>query len=50
MAMSIMASGAVKPKEAIEYVANQKNIKSIVFGASSKAHIEETKRIIEKCG
>jgi len=50
MAMSIFASGAVAPREAIEYVANQKNIKSIVFGASSKAHIEETKRIIEKCG
>lgn len=48
MAMSIMASGAVEPKEAIEYVTNQKNIKSIVFGASSKAHIEETKRMIEK--
>ena len=50
IAMSIMASGAVKPKEAIEYVTNQKNIESIVFGASSKANIEETKRFIEKCG
>ena len=50
MAMSILASGAVPPKEAVEYVANQKNIRSIVFGASSKAHIEETKRMIEKCG
>lgn len=50
MAMSIMASGAVEPKEAIEYVTNQKNIKSIVFGASSKAHIEETKRMIEDYG
>ena len=47
MAMSIMASGAVGPREAIEYVTNQKNIKSIVFGASSKAHIQETKDLIE---
>lgn len=48
MAMSIMASGAIPPKEAIEYVARQKNIQAIVFGASSKKHIEETKRIIDQ--
>ena len=47
MAMSIMASGAVPPKEAVEYVVSQKNIRSIVFGASSKAHIEETKDMID---
>lgn len=47
MAMSIMASGAVPPHEAVEYVVSQKNIRSIVFGASSKAHIEETKDLIE---
>ena len=47
MAMSILASGAVSPKEAVEYVASQKNIRSIVFGASSKAHIQETKDLIE---
>ncbi len=48
MAMSIMASGAVPPKEAVQYVVSQKSIRSIVFGASSKAHIEETKPMIEK--
>ena len=47
MAMSIMASGAVSPEEAVEYVVSQKNIRSIVFGASSKAHIQETKDLIE---
>jgi hypothetical protein len=47
MAMSILASGAVSPEEAVEYVANQKNIRSIVFGASSKPHIQETKDLIE---
>lgn len=46
MAMSILASGAVSPKEAVEYVLSQKNIQSIVFGASSKAHIQETRDII----
>jgi len=48
MAMSILASGAVSPREAVEYIAKQKNIKSIVFGASSKNHIEETKKIIDE--
>lgn len=47
MAMSIMASGAVKPKEAIGYVTSQKNIRSIVFGASSKTHIQETINLIQ---
>jgi hypothetical protein len=48
MAMSILASGAVPPKEAIEYVCGFKNIKSIVFGASSKNHIQQTKELIEQ--
>jgi len=50
MAMSILASGAVPPREAVEYITSQKNIRSIVFGASSKAHIEETKNMIEQLG
>ena len=49
MAMSILASGALPPQEAIEYVAFQRNIRSIVFGASSKAHIQETKDLICQC-
>lgn len=48
MAMSIMASGRVQPREAVEYVCNQKAIHSIVFGASSTSHIKETKELIEK--
>ena len=47
MAMSILASGGVKPKEAVEYVCRQKAIQSIVFGASSKQHIIETKELID---
>ena len=46
MAMSILASGAIPPKEAVEYVKNFRNIRSIVFGASSKGHIEETVKLI----
>lgn len=48
VAMSIFASGAIKPVEAIEYICSQKNIESIVFGASSKANIIETKRLIDE--
>jgi len=48
MAMSILASGGVKPKDAVEYVCSQKAIKSIVFGASSRQHILETKNLIEQ--
>jgi hypothetical protein len=48
IAMSILASGAVNPKEAVEYVSRQPNIKSIVFGASSRQHIVETKELIER--
>lgn len=48
MAMSILASGGVKPREAVEYVCSQKAIQSIVFGASSKQHIIETKELIER--
>jgi len=45
MAMSTLASGAIPPKEAYEYV-NAQNIQSIVFGASSKKNIEESVKLI----
>ncbi|MCJ7609786.1 hypothetical protein MUP00_08995 [Candidatus Bathyarchaeota archaeon] len=48
LAMSILASGAISPDEAVAYVAGLGNIKSVVFGASSPTHILETKRLIEK--
>jgi len=46
MAMSIFASGAISPIEAIKYVCSLPNIKSIVFGASSKEHIAQTIEMI----
>ena len=46
MAMSTLASGALKPKEAYEFI-NQQNIQSVVFGASSRKHIEETRSLIK---
>jgi hypothetical protein len=48
IAMSVLASGAIRPREAVEYVCRQKNVQSIVFGASSRSHILETKRLIEE--
>jgi hypothetical protein len=46
LAMSILASGDIPPKEAIEYVCKLPNIRSIVFGASSKEHIIDTRNTI----
>jgi hypothetical protein len=46
IAMSILASGALTPSEAVRYVCNFPAVKSIVFGASSRAHIEETYKLI----
>ena len=48
MAMSVLASGAIRPQDAIEYVCRQPQIQSVVFGASSKQHIIETKELIER--
>jgi hypothetical protein len=48
IAMSVLASGALKPREAIEYVAQQKQVESIVFGASSRANIRQTRQLIEE--
>ncbi len=48
IAMQVLAAGALRPKEAIEYLGNFPRIESVLFGASSKAHIKETKDLIEK--
>lgn len=47
IAMSVFASGAIPPREAIAYVCSQPKIESIVFGASSRANIVESKRLID---
>lgn len=48
VAMSVLASGALSPRAAIEYVCQQRNIESIVFGASTKANIRQTKLLIDE--
>ena len=42
IAMQVLGGGAINPKDAIEYVCNLPNIESILFGASSKANINQT--------
>lgn len=48
IAMQVLAAGALRPKEAIEYLSRFPKIESVLFGASSKSHIQETKQLIEK--
>jgi len=48
VAMQVLAAGALRPAEAIEYLGNFKRIESVLFGASSKAHIQETRELILK--
>ncbi len=47
IAMSVFASGAVPPEEALGYVCQLRGIQSIVFGASSRRNIAQTKRLID---
>ena len=48
IAMSVFASGAIPPREAIEWVCAQPNIVSIVFGASSRANIRATRELVDQ--
>lgn len=47
IAMSFLASGALRPKEASDYIESIKGVDSVLFGASSSGHIKETKVILE---
>jgi len=46
IAMSVFASGAIPPQEAIEWVCRQPNIESILFGASGRGNIHSTKELV----
>lgn len=48
IAMSVFASGAIPPEEAIEWVCERPQIRSVVFGASSRANIRSTKALMER--
>lgn len=48
VAMSVFASGAVPPREAIEWVCGLPNLESIVFGASSRSNILSTVSLVDE--
>ena len=49
IAMSVFASGAIPAREAIEWVCAQPNVASIVFGASSRSNIINTRDLVRDC-
>ncbi|MDX5501418.1 MAG: hypothetical protein LPK05_15755 [Rhodobacterales bacterium] len=48
IAMSVFASGAIPAEEAIEWVANLPGVQSIVFGASSRGNILNTRDLVAR--
>lgn len=48
IAMSIYASGAIAPADAIEWVCSQPKITSMVFGASSRGNIRSTVELVKR--
>lgn len=48
IAMSVYASGAIPPQEAIEWICQQPNIESIVFGASGRGNIRSTRELVDR--
>lgn len=48
IAMSVLGSGAIRPREAIEWVVNEPYVESILFGASGKANIVNTIELIHE--
>ncbi len=48
VAMSVLASGALTPREAIAYVCGLPKVEAIVFGASSRGNIRQTKSLIDE--
>jgi hypothetical protein len=48
IAMSVLASGAIPPEEAISWICERPGISSIVFGASSAGNIRQTIELINR--
>jgi hypothetical protein len=48
IAMSVFASGAIPPKEAIEWACGLEGLDAIVFGASSRSNILQSKQLIDR--
>lgn len=48
IAMSVLASGAIPPEEAISWLSEQPNIQALLFGASSRRNIISTRDLANK--
>lgn len=48
IAMSVLASGGIRPREAVEWICGEPHVESILFGASSRANIEQTVALIHE--
>jgi hypothetical protein len=48
IAMSVFASGAIPAEEAVEWVCAQPGVTSIVFGASSRGNIRNTRELVDR--
>jgi hypothetical protein len=48
IAMSVLASGRIPPREAVEWVVNEPYVESILFGASSRGNIRQTVSLIRE--
>jgi hypothetical protein len=48
VAMSVYASGALPPDEAIHWISELPGVESIVFGASSAANIRSTRMLVDR--
>ena len=48
IAMSVFASGAIPPEEAIEWICSLPRLESIVFGASSARNIRATRELVDR--
>ncbi len=47
VAMQVLAAGALPPREAFEYVCGLDGLEAVVFGSSTRAHIEESKTLLD---
>jgi hypothetical protein len=50
IAMSVMAAGMLRPREAFEYISSLGNVKSLVYGASTEGHIESCQGMLQDIG
>jgi hypothetical protein len=48
IAMSVLASGAIRPEQAFEWVCGLPKLEAIVFGASSRSNIQRSKQLVDQ--